>query len=114
MKLEAPLAIGLAVISGAMFSPSAMADFSNQLVPIAVTAMYCDSNPRIVVEFSDSSQNVWYPANLGTQSTEFYATAMAAKTAGQNFFFYGAESGATPTSYCLSTTARQVYLFGLR
>jgi hypothetical protein len=101
------------IAAGALVSQPARADFEGSGVPIAVKVLYCDYNPRIVVEFSDTTQNVWYPANSGDQSKEFLSVAMAAKTAGQNFYYYG-QGVPTLTTYCISVSARQVIIFGLQ
>lgn len=85
-------------------------NFEEALVPIQVRTAMCDSNPRIFVEFADSSKNIWYPANAGESSKYFLATALAAKVSGQKMYFLGTDS--TATFYCI-TSARQVTIFGL-
>ena len=92
---------------------SAFASFDESNVPISVKILYCDTNPRIVVQFADATKNVWYPANAADQSKAFLATALAAKTANQRFYYYGSGDPAALTSYCVGVSARRVELFGL-
>ena len=101
-------------VSAFMFSSAALADFQGSAVPTSVDVLYCDSNPRILVQFADATQNVWFPANQGDQSKEFLSVAIAAKTTGQNLYFYGAGSGTVTSAYCLNIPARQIYIFSLR
>lgn len=105
--------LALACAVGALFSRPARADFEGAGVPTSVKVLYCDYNPRIVVQFADATQNVWFPANSGDQSKEFLSVAMAAKAAGQNFYYYG-QGTPTLTTYCISVSARQVLIFGLQ
>src|ERR1700755_2591839 len=107
-KINGFIALALASAGAVLGSPAALADFQGAAVPTSVTVLYCDNNPRIVVTFADSSQNVWYPANQSDQSKEFLSVAMAAKTTGQSLFYYGSGTR-TLTAYCLSTTAAQVF-----
>lgn len=86
------------------------ANFEGSLVPIRVRTAMCDSNPRILVEFADTSKNVWYPANLGDSSKYFLATALAAKVSGQELYFLGVDD--TATFYCVGA-GRQVQVFGV-
>src|SRR5690242_14758338 len=100
----------LVLAGGALFSAPALADFQGAAVPTSVDVLYCDSNPRILVQFADSTQNIWYPANLGDQSKAFLTMAITAKTSGQNLYYYGSGAGTTTSSYCLAISARQVYI----
>ena len=94
-------------------STSAFSSFEEANVPTAVKVLYCDNNSRILVQFSDPSKNVWYPANNGDPSKAFLATALAAKASGQKLYYYGLGDPAALTSYCISASARQVSIFGL-
>ena len=94
-------------------SVSASASFEESNVPVSVKVLYCDTNPRILVQFSDSTKNVWYPANAADQSKAFLATALAAKTAGQKLYYYGTGDATALTTYCITASARQVSIFGL-
>ena len=94
-------------------SASAFAAFEESGIPVAVKTLYCDSNPRILVQFADASKNVWYPANAGDQSKAFLATAMAAKLAGRSLYYYGAGDPAALTTYCINVSARKIEIFGL-
>ncbi|SRR6266568_4858372 len=95
------------------FSSSAFADFEESIVPTSVKTLYCDSNPRILVQFADASKNVWYPANAADQSKAFLATALAAKAGSQKLYFYGSGDAAALTTYCINVSARQIKMFGL-
>jgi hypothetical protein len=95
------------------FSSPVFADFEEALVPIAVKTLYCDYNPRIVVQFADASKNIWYPANLGDQSKAFLSTALAAKVVSQRLYFLGVGDPASLTTYCINVSARQARVFGL-
>ena len=90
------------------------AAFEEANVPVAVKVLYCDNNPRIVVQFDDSTKNIWFPANLGEQSNQFLALATAAKTSSQKLYYYGLGSPEDLTSYCISVSARQVRMFGIQ
>jgi hypothetical protein len=84
--------------------------FQGWEVPIQVRTAWCDSNPRIFVEFADSSKNIWYPANSGDSSKFFLSTALAAKVSGQKMYFLGSDE--TVTSYCI-TSGKLVQIFGV-
>ena len=92
---------------------SAFAGFEESNVPIAVKVLYCDYNPRIVVQFADASKNIWYPANANDQSKAFLATALAAKVSSQKMYYLGTGDPAALTSYCIGASARRVDVFGI-
>jgi hypothetical protein len=102
--------MGLVLASSAS---QAFASFEEWTVPVAVKTLYCDSSPRIVVQFADSAKNIWYPANLGDQSKAFLATAMAAKLSGKNLYYFGSGDASAATVYCISVAARRVEIFGI-
>ena len=100
-------------VHGALTAGQASAaTFEGADVPVQVRTAMCDSSPRIIVEFAISSRNIWYPANAGDSSKYFFATAMAAKVAGQKMYFLGTDD--TATSYCVTGgTGRLVQVFGI-
>jgi hypothetical protein len=115
MAQKFELSVLVSALAGcALFSGPARADFEGSDVPIAVKVLYCDYNPRIVVQFADATKNVWYPANSGDQSKEFLSAALAAKVAGQGFYYFGTGDGTNITTYCISVAARPVFIFGLQ
>ncbi len=113
IKTLPPSAIALLAATCFTFSSSAFADFEDSLVPTSVKTLYCDNSPRILVQFSDASKNVWYPANAADQSKAFLATALAAKAASQRLYVYGSGDPAALTTYCVNVSARQIKMFGL-
>lgn len=113
MKVKSTtLLAALLVPAGCMLSCAAFAAFEEANVPVSVKALYCDSNPRILVEFADASKNIWFPANAGDQSKAFLAAALTAKAAAQKLYYLGSDPAAL-TSYCVSASARQIIAFGL-
>ena len=97
---------GLALIG----CEASAAVFQGWEVPIQVRTAWCDSSPRILVEFADSTKNIWYPANAGDSSKFFLSTALAAKVSGQKMYFLGSDE--TVTFYCISS-GRAVHIFGV-
>lgn len=105
-KVKAFMAVCAALIAG----EASAVTFEGSEVPIQVRTAMCDSNPRILVEFADSSKNIWYPANEGDSSKYFLATALAAKVAGQTMYFLGLNDAVT--FYCVAS-GRRVQVFGV-
>jgi len=101
------------VLGGATLSSGAMASFEGRDVPTAVRVLYCDFNPRILVQFSDASKNVWYPANAADESKAFLAVALTAKTSSRKFYYLGAGDPSDLTTYCIGASARRVQVFGI-
>lgn len=103
----------LLVMSCSLLSCSAFASFEESNVPVAVKVLYCDSNPRIIVQFADASKNIWYPANAADQSKAFLATALTAKTSSQKLYYLGNGDPTAMTAYCIGASARRVDIFGI-
>jgi hypothetical protein len=88
------------------------ASFEEWAVPIQVYTAMCNEYPRIVVEFADSTKNIWYPAYAGESAKFFLATALAAKVSGEKMYFLGTDD--TRTLYCVQGGwAREVQVFGI-
>lgn len=94
-------------------SPISNAAFEGSDVPISIKALYCDSNPRIVVQFADASKNVWFPANSGDSSKTFLSLALTAKASSLRLYYYGVGNATDLTTYCVNVSARQVTFFGI-
>ena len=86
--------------------------FTNSDVPQSIKTLYCDGNPRILVEFTDAARNIWFKANIPEQSGAFLSTALTAKTTGKKMWYLGSNQDAL-TEYCISVSAREVYSFGI-
>jgi hypothetical protein len=115
MKNSVQIALrSLMACTCALAACPAAAAFEEANTPVAVRVLYCDSNPRIVVQFADASKNIWYPANAGDQSKAFLATALTAKTSAQQMYYLGVGDANALTSYCIGATARRVDVFGLQ
>ena len=107
MKLSKYIVFGaLMFISSISFA----AGFSGGLKPIAYKTIICDGNPRILVQFADATQNIWYSAN-SEHSDSFLSAALAATSANLEFWFMGSDD--TATAYCIGGTARQVHSWGI-